>query len=149
MQQGKPPPQKLPKTIQRQMLGPGQEKNKESPAETLAMTQSRTVTAHSMHRGTKFVCFLGYMGPSHAQSYQQTETFLWLPQSRFCSCKTTKAPKTSQTTSRIRAPHFPFSSFSSTWISGESCADNQTCKPSRSSNRTSLHTGEVCGQATV
>ena len=49
-------------------------------------------------------------------------------------------PKTSQTTSTTRAPHFPSSSCSSMPNSGGSCAAKQSCEPSRSSNPSPLHT---------
>ena len=57
------------------------------------------------------------------------------------SMETTLAPKISQTTSTMRAPHFPSSRCSSTTpISGGSCAAKQTCEPSRSNNLSLLHT---------
>ena len=49
-------------------------------------------------------------------------------------------PKTSQTTSTTRAPHFPSSGCSSMPNSGGSCATKQSCEPSRSSNPSPLHT---------
>ena len=49
-------------------------------------------------------------------------------------------PKKSQTTSTTRVPQFPSSSCSSTPIPGGSCAAKQTCKPSRSSSPSPLHT---------